>query len=53
MNGSSVYYNGLATIKRKTDLAQARGGGIMIWELTQDTGDNTSLLRAVAEALQD
>ena len=53
VNGSSVDYNGLATIKRKTDLAQARGGGIMIWELTQDTGDNTSLLRAVAEALQD
>jgi hypothetical protein len=37
-------------MKRKTALARAEGGGIMIWELTDDTHDGTSLLRAIDEA---
>ena len=41
-------YNGIPTIKEKTGLAQRRGGGIMIWEISQDTNDpNTSLLTAI------
>jgi chitinase len=43
-------YNGLDTIRKKTALAARKGGGIMIWELSQDTGDATSLLRAIREA---
>jgi chitinase len=46
----TIYYNGVATMKRKTALARAEGGGIMIWELTEDTHDDTSLLRAIDEA---
>jgi chitinase len=46
----TIYYNGVATMKRKTALARAEGGGIMIWELTDDTHDDTSLLRAIDEA---
>jgi chitinase len=46
-----VHYNGIATIKKKTDLALAEGSGVMIWEITQDTSDQTSLLRAIREAL--
>ena len=45
-----IYYNGLFTMKRKTALARARGGGIMIWELTEDSHDARSLLRAIHEA---
>ncbi|MBQ0732745.1 glycosyl hydrolase family 18 protein [Aquimarina celericrescens] len=43
-----VYYNGIQTIKRKTELAQQRGGGIMMWELSHDTSSQvTSLLTAI------
>jgi chitinase len=45
-----IRYNGIATMKRKTALALAEGGGIMIWELSDDTRDETSLLRAINEA---
>ncbi len=41
-------YNGIPTMKRKTELAQQRAGGIMIWELSHDTSDqSTSLLTAI------
>lgn len=44
----SVYYNGIATIKRKTELAKKEGlAGVMIWEISQDTGDERSLLKAI------
>ena len=46
----TIYYNGIPTMKRKTALARAEGGGIMIWELTDDTNDDKSLLRAIDEA---
>jgi chitinase len=46
---AGVHYNGIDTIKRKTTLALTRGSGIMIWELTQDTADESSLLRAINE----
>ena len=46
-----IYFNGLATIQRKVCFARTASiGGVMIWELGQDTTDNTSLLRAVYEA---
>ena len=49
---SNVYYNGLDTIKKKAALAKDRGlGGIMIWELGQDTSGPTSLLGAIAGVL--
>jgi hypothetical protein len=46
-----VHYNGVPTMKRKAALARREGSGIMIWEITQDTADQTSLLRAIHEAL--
>lgn len=47
-----VYYNGIATIKRKTVLALQRGAGVMIWELSQDVIGKRSLLRAIFETVQ-
>lgn len=50
-NGMEVYYNGLDTIMEKTRYAKENLGGIMIWELTQDTSEkNKSLLQAVGDA---
>jgi GH18 family chitinase len=43
-----IYFNGIDTIGRKTCYARDNGfGGIMIWELGQDSADATSLLRTV------
>jgi GH18 family chitinase len=47
-----VNYNGPATIGLKTELAMERASGIMIWTVTDDTTDETSLLRAIQAALQ-
>jgi chitinase len=49
--GFKIYYNGIATVKRKAMLAKSQGNGIMIWEKTQDTHDNTSLLKAVCDTI--
>ncbi len=46
-----IYFNGIATIRQKTRYAQDQQlGGIMIWELGQDTRNETSLLRAIYES---
>ena len=47
-NSGAVYYNGIATIEKKARLAAELGGGIMIWEVAQDSRDETSLLGAIA-----
>ncbi|WP_235921178.1 glycosyl hydrolase family 18 protein [Lentzea tibetensis] len=45
--GAQQCYNGLPTIKRKTQWAMANAGGIMNWELSQDTSGSTSLVSAI------
>lgn len=41
------YYNGRPTIESKVELANAQVGGIMIWEIGQDSFDEYSLLKAI------
>lgn len=50
-NGYIMYYNGIPTIKNKTQLAMKKAAGIMIWEIMYDipTGKK-SLLSAIKEA---
>jgi chitinase len=50
-NGYIMYYNGIPTIKNKTQLAMKKAAGIMIWEIMYDmpAGKN-SLLNAINEA---
>lgn len=43
------YYNGLPTIRAKAQLASTSACGVMMWELSQDTADQTSLLKALWE----
>lgn len=51
-NGMEAHYNGVATIQKKTRFAAEELGGIMIWEITQDTTDkDKSLLSAIRDAL--
>lgn len=52
-NGMEVYYNGPDTIAEKTRYARETLGGVMIWELTQDTSDKgNSLLHAIGSVLK-
>jgi chitinase len=49
VSGVQQCYNGLPTIRSKTQWAKANAGGIMNWELSQDTTGATSLLSAIYE----
>jgi GH18 family chitinase len=44
---NGVGYNGIPTIKKKTQLAMTSASGIMIWQLSEDTTGATSLLSAI------
>jgi GH18 family chitinase len=44
-------YNGRPTVRRKTAWALANAGGVMFWELSQDTHDDTSLVSAAHEVV--
>lgn len=46
------YWNGIPTIRQKAQLAR-HYGGIMTWELSEDTQSTDSLLTAMTEALWD
>lgn len=45
-------YNGQPTIRKKTQYALQNAGGVMFWEMSQDTFDGTSLLKVIDEALK-
>ena len=51
INGAQQCYNGLPTIRRKTQWAMANGGGIMNWELSQDPAGSLSLVSAIYETV--
>ncbi|HTE00697.1 MAG TPA: glycosyl hydrolase family 18 protein [Mucilaginibacter sp.] len=46
-SGGAIYYNGIPTVKNKTQLALQKAGGIMIWQLLQDATGANSLLGTV------
>lgn len=48
-----ITYNGIPTIRQKTQLAMAEGSGIMIWELSQDATGNNSLLAVIDEEINN
>lgn len=45
------YYNGINTIKAKTNLGVQQGGGIMIWSIDHDVQNQYSLLTAIYEEM--
>jgi chitinase len=53
VNGGTIYYNGIPTIRKKTSLAIEKTGGVMIWQLMQDTtGGNQSLLENMHQVIR-
>lgn len=54
MNGTTYYYNGDATMKKKTNLALDHGfGGMMLWEAGLDAKGSNSLTGVIHEVLAD
>lgn len=51
-NGMEVWYNGVKTIEKKTDYALDHLGGVMIWEISQDTTDKYSLQTAIGKTVK-
>jgi GH18 family chitinase len=50
--GSTIYYNGIPTIKQKATFALQNAGGVMIWQLAQDAVGSKSLLTAINEVIK-
>lgn len=50
--GGILYYNGIPTIKMKTKLALEQAGGIMIWQILQDTTGTKSLLEVINKQIK-
>jgi GH18 family chitinase len=46
-DGKILYYNGVPTIRRKTQLAKEKAGGVMIWQVRGDAKGQKSLLRTI------
>ncbi|MBN2385393.1 MAG: hypothetical protein JXB85_00105 [Anaerolineales bacterium] len=51
--GTPINYNGIPTMRAKTELALARASGIMIWALEHDAGGDLSLLRAIYQTVEE
>ncbi|WP_433533291.1 glycosyl hydrolase family 18 protein [Micromonospora sp. CA-263727] len=51
VGGAQQCYNGIPTVKRKTQWAMTNAGGMMNWELTQDTTGSTSLVSAIYDTV--
>jgi GH18 family chitinase len=46
-DGMIMYYNGIPTITKKTELAKEKASGIMIWQVKGDARGSKSLLKAI------
>jgi len=50
-NGSSEKYNGIPSVKTKTEIAMQKAGGIMFWALDHDIQGEFSLVNAIFEVV--
>lgn len=49
--GVDYWFNGINTIKQKTQLAKDRANGIMFWEFANDSNNDNSLIKAANDQL--
>lgn len=47
IDGVTSYYNGLPTLCKKTILAAYKAGGVMLFDVNEDTNDNTSIVSMI------
>jgi chitinase len=51
LSNYTIYFNGIATVKKKAMLAKQMGNGIMMWEKSNDDHGANSLLKAVCDTI--
>lgn len=51
IDGVTSYYNGLPTLCKKTILAAYKAGGVMLFDVNEDTNDETSIVSMIDETL--
>lgn len=47
------YYNGLPTLEKKTRIAMERAGGVMLFDVNEDTNDETSVVSMIDRILNE
>ena len=47
IDGKASHYNGLPTLCKKTILAAKKAGGVMLFDVNEDTNDNTSIVSMI------
>ena len=51
VDGKASHYNGLPTLCKKTVLAAKKAGGVMLFDVNEDTNDETSIVSMIDETL--
>ena len=51
VDGKASHYNGLPTLCKKTILAAKKAGGVMLFDVNEDTNDETSVVSMIDETL--
>ncbi len=51
VDGKASHYNGLPTLCKKTILAAKKAGGVMLFDVNEDTNDETSIVSMIDETL--
>ncbi len=51
INGNESHYNGLPTLCKKTVLAAKKAGGVMLFDVNEDTHDETSIVSMIDETV--
>ena len=51
--GKTLYYNGMPTMKLKTNLAKHEASGIMIWQISGDASAPKSLLDVIYQSSRE
>ncbi len=52
IDGVTSHYNGLPTLCKKTILAAKKAGGVMLFDVNEDTNDNTSIVSMIDYTLE-
>lgn len=52
-SGLDSYYNGLNTLREKTALAYRKAGGVMLFDINEDTTDQYSVLNMIEEVIRE
>lgn len=51
INGIDSYYNGLPTLCKKTVLAKEKAGGVMLFDVNEDTNDKLSAVTMIDDVV--